>query len=69
MIEQHFKNQIEQGTAIFFYGVEGASEDNKITVSIRSHKGPLSEFPMTLEYIRHLSESMPLFKEQESKND
>ena len=64
MIEQHFKNQVDSGTTMFFYGLERLSTDNKIEVSIRSHKGTLDTFPTTLEYVRHLSESMPLFKEQ-----
>jgi len=63
MINEHFKNQVEQGaTEMFFYGLERAEP---FTVSIMSHKGTLDSFPTNLEYIRHLSESMPLFKEAE----
>ncbi len=63
MINEHFKNQVEQGaTEMFFYGLE---RQEPFTVSIMSHKGTLDSFPANLEYIRHLSESMPLFKEVE----
>ena len=61
MIE-HFKNQIEQGAEIFFYAVERSEPFN---VSIRSHKDSLDNFPANLEYVRHLTDSMPLFKEVE----
>jgi hypothetical protein len=59
-IEQHFKGQLDSGaTTMFFYGLENEDQSK---VEIKSHKGTLSEFPATLAYIRHLSESMPLFK-------
>lgn len=60
-MNEHFKNQIEQGaTEMFFYGLE---RQEPFTVSIMSHKGALDSFPANLEYVRHLSESVPLFKE------
>jgi len=63
-MNEYFKNQIEQGAKeMFFYGLEhpaDAAED--ITIEIKSHKGTLDTFP-NLEYIRHLSEGIPLFKE------
>jgi hypothetical protein len=56
---QHFTKQIEQGTTeMFFYALENADQTK---VEIKSHKGTLDTFP-DLEYIRHLSESVPLFK-------
>ena len=59
-MHEHFKKQLEQGaTEMFFYGFENADQTR---VEIKSHKGTLATFP-NLEYIRHLSESMPLFKE------
>jgi hypothetical protein len=59
-IEQYFKGQLDSGaTTMFFYGLENQDQSK---VEIKSHKGTLLEFPATLEYIRHLSESMPLFK-------
>ncbi len=65
MIQEHFKNQTEQGaTEMFFYGLERPEPH---TISIMSYKGTLDSFPSNLEYIRHLTDGMPLFKEQESK--
>lgn len=63
MITEHFKTQVEQGaTEMFFYGLERAEP---FTVSIMSHKGTLDNLPTNLEFVRMLSESMPLFKEAE----
>ena len=63
MINEHFTKQIEQGASeMFFYGLE---RTEPFTVSIISHKGTLDSFPTNLEFIRMLSESMPLFKEVE----
>ena len=59
-IEQHFKSQLDSGaTIMFFYGLE--NEDQSV-VDLKSHKGTLLEFPTTLEYVRHLTTSIPLFK-------
>jgi hypothetical protein len=59
-MHEHFKNQIEQGaTEMFFYAFENMEQTR---VEIKSHKGALDTFP-NLEYIRHLSDGMPLFKE------
>ena len=59
-MKEHFAKQIEQGaTEMFFYALENADQTN---VAIKSHKGTLDSFPK-LEYIRHLSEGIPLFKE------
>ena len=59
-MNEHFTKQIEQGaTEMFFYGLENKDQTK---VEIKNHKGTLDTFP-NLEYIRHLSESMPLFKE------
>ena len=57
---EHFKNQIERGDAILFYGVE---RDEPFSVSIRRHKRELDSFPTNLEYVGHLTEDWPLFKE------
>jgi len=60
-MEQYFTKQIEQGAQeMFFYALENADQTR---VEIKSHKGTLDTFP-DLEYIRHLSEGVPLFKEQ-----
>lgn len=60
-MKEHFTKQVEQGAReMFFYGLE---RPDPHTVSIMSHKGTLDSFPSNLEYIRHLSEGMPLFKE------
>jgi hypothetical protein len=62
-MNEHFTKQIEQGaTEMFFYGLE---RPDPHTVSIMSHKGTLDSFPTNLEYVRHLSEGMPLFKERQ----
>lgn len=59
-MNEHFTKQIEQGaTEMFFYALENADQSR---VEIKSHKGTLDSFP-NLEYIRHLSEGVPLFKE------
>ena len=59
MMNEHFKSQIEQGaTEMFFYALENADQTQ---VEIKSHKGTIDTFPK-LEYIRHLSDGVPLFK-------
>jgi hypothetical protein len=60
MIVEHFKNQVEQGAEIFFYGLE---RKEPFTISIMRHKGSLDTFPTNLEYVRHLTDGVPLFKE------
>ena len=58
-MNEHFTKQLEQGaTEMFFYALENSDQTK---VEIKSHKGTLDTFP-NLEYIRHLSESVPLFK-------
>jgi hypothetical protein len=60
-MNEHFKNQVEQGaTEMFFYGLE---RTEPFTISIMRHKGSLDTFPANLEYVRHLTDGMPLFKE------
>ena len=57
----HFKKQLDDGAReMFFYGLERAEPH---TVSIMRHKGSLDTFPTNLEYVRHLTEGVPLFKE------
>jgi hypothetical protein len=67
MIDEYFKNQIEQGaTKTFWYGLEtGSYLVENIKINITNHKGALDTFPTNLEFIRMLSESLPLFKEVE----
>jgi len=56
MIE-HFKSQIEEGAQeMFFYAIE--QEGN---LRIERHRGTLETFP-DLEYVRHLTDGVPLFK-------
>ena len=66
MINEHFKNQIEQGaTEMFFYGLETIVQDLvEHKIQIKSHKGTLDSFP-DLVYVRHMTDSIPLFKEVE----
>jgi len=65
MISEYFTKQIEQGaTEMFFYGLESGPVEN-IKINITNHKGALDTFPTNLEFVRMLSESMPLFKEIE----
>jgi hypothetical protein len=62
-MNEYFTKQIEQGaTEMFFYGLE---RPELFTVSIMNHKGSLDTFPANLEYVRHLTDGMPLFKEAE----
>jgi hypothetical protein len=62
-MNEHFKNQIEQGAKeMFFYGLE---RTEPFTISIQRHRGTLDTFPTNLEYVRHLTDGMPLFKEVE----
>jgi len=61
-MNEYFKSQLEQGaTEMFFYALENADQTR---VEIKSHKGTIDTFP-DLEYIRHLSDGVPLFKELE----
>lgn len=60
-MKEHFTKQIEQGaTEMFFYGLQ---RTEPFTAKILSHKGTLDSFPTNLEFVRMLSDSMPLFKE------
>ena len=67
MINEHFKNQIEQGaTKTFWYGLEtGSYPVENIKINLTTHKGALDTFPTNLEFIRMMSENVPLFKEVE----
>ena len=59
-MKEHFTKQVEQGaTEMFFYALENADQTR---VEVKSHKGTIDTFP-NLEYVRHLSEGMPLFKD------
>lgn len=63
MYKEHFKKQIEEGASeMFFYGLE---RPEPFTISIQRHRGPLDTFPSNLEYVRHLTDGVPLFKEAE----
>ena len=58
-MNEHFKNQIEQGAKeMFFYALE---RDGNLR--IERHRGTLETFPTNLEYVRHLTDGVPLFKE------
>lgn len=60
MYNEYFKSQIEEGaTEMFFYAIE--QEGN---LTIQRHRGTLDTFP-NLEYVRHLTDGVPLFKEAE----
>ena len=62
-MNEHFKSQIEQGAKeMFFYGLE---RSDPFELSIQRHRGSLDTFPANLEYIRHLTDGVPLFKEVE----
>jgi hypothetical protein len=51
---------------MFFYGLEsGSGPVENMKINITNHKGALDTFPTNLEFVRMLSESMPLFKEIE----
>ena len=57
-MNEYFTKQIEQGaTEMFFYAME---QDGNLT--IQRHRGTLDTFP-NLEYVRHLTDGVPLFKE------
>ena len=56
MIE-YFKSQLDEGaTEMFFYAI--VREGN---MTIQRHRGTLDTFP-TLEYVKHLTDGVPLFK-------
>ena len=59
-MNEHFAKQVEQGAKMFFYGLERPEPH---TISIMRHRGSLDTFPTNLEYVRHLTDGMPLFKE------
>ena len=62
-MKEHFTKQVEQGaTKMFFYGLE---RQEPFTVSIMNHKDTLDSFPTNLEFVRMLSDGIPLFKETE----
>jgi hypothetical protein len=65
-MNEHFKKQIELGaTEMFFYGIETIVQNLiESKIQIKSHKGSLDSFP-DLVYIRHMTESIPLFKDPE----
>jgi len=57
-MNEYFKKQIEEGaTNQFFYAI--MQEGN---LTIQRHRGTLDTLPM-LEYVRHLTDGVPLFKE------
>lgn len=60
-MNEHFTKQIEQGaTEMFFYGLE---TQEPYTLRIMRHRGTLDTFPTDLEYVKHLTDGVPLFKE------
>ncbi len=62
MYNEYFKSQISEGAVeMFFYGLE---RSEPFTISIQRHKGSLDSFPTNLEYVRHLTAGVPLFKEK-----
>ena len=60
-MNEYFKNQIDRGFEVFFYGLERGP----LNISIMRHKGSLEDFPTNLEYVRQLTDDWPLFKEVE----
>jgi hypothetical protein len=60
MYNEYFKSQLDEGAKeMFFYAIE--REGN---LTIQRHPGTLDTLPM-LEYVRHLTDGVPLFKEVE----
>lgn len=58
MYNEYFKSQLEEGaTDQFFYAIV---KDGNLT--IQRHRGTLDTLP-NLEYVRHLTDGVPLFKE------
>ena len=43
-MNEHFKNQIDRGFEVFFYGLER----DPLNISIMRHKGSLEDFPTNL---------------------
>jgi len=61
IMTEHFSKQIEEGaTEMFFYGLE---RKDPFELRIERHRGTLDNFPTNLEYLRHLTDGIPLFKE------
>jgi hypothetical protein len=59
-MNEYFKKQIEEGAREqFFYAI--MREGN---LTIQRHRGTLDTFP-NLEYVKHLTDGVPLFKEAE----
>jgi hypothetical protein len=57
-MNEYFKSQLDEGaTDQFFYAI--MQESN---LTIQRHRGTLDTFP-ELEYVRHLTDGVPLFKE------
>ena len=62
-MKEYFKSQLDEGaTEMFFYGLE---TQDPHTLRIMRHRGTLDSFPTNLEYVRHLTDGVPLFKEAE----
>lgn len=64
-MNEHFTKQIEEQQGdqeMYFYGLE---RQEPFTISIMRHRGSLDTFPTDLEYVRHLTDGMPCFKETE----
>lgn len=60
---EHFRKQIEEQQGdqpMYFYGLETQEPH---TLRIMRHRGTLESFPKNLEYVRHLTDGMPCFKE------
>ncbi len=57
-MNEYFKSQLDEGaTDQFFYAI--MQEGN---LTIQRHRGTLDTLP-TLEYVQHLTDGVPLFKE------
>lgn len=59
-MKEYFENQINQGaTEMFWY----ALERSPFELSMMRHKGTLDTFPVNVEFVKMVSESVPIFKE------
>jgi hypothetical protein len=64
MNTEYFKNQVDRGHQIFFYGIEQpVDEYGNIQIDLKSFKGELETFPSTLQFVRMMANNTPLFKE------
>jgi hypothetical protein len=65
-MREYFKEQIDTGATVLFYGIENQAEDEPSRTIIVLHSEKLDNVDnmSNLEYIRNLANNVPLFKKK-----